>query len=268
MFFKSCSPGTFFYHPSLDSPKNTLTKFYFSSDDLLIYRPFAYDFGPLNLGSIYRFCIILEENLQVCFCLFLSATEFSPFQNCKPTGRQLIYYSHDDERARANSVFLACCYLVLFQKITADSALQLFDKLLPLLPPFRDPGYGPPIFFLTMRDVVGSVAKAARHKLIRFPEMLPRSAPAQFDIDDYEHYVKLENGGLAWVVPGRILSCVGPTEVETTDDHGIRTHSPGLPLCPPFPLPCHFIHHSLLPSRCFAATFFFNFFSRLLYKLL
>ncbi|KAH8078809.1 protein tyrosine/serine/threonine phosphatase [Aureococcus anophagefferens] len=36
----------------------------FSIDDTLVYWNFFLDFGPLNLGQLYRFCTMLNAKLQ------------------------------------------------------------------------------------------------------------------------------------------------------------------------------------------------------------
>lgn len=38
---------------------------FFTVDDLLVYNAFHHDFGPLHIGHLYRFAIILHEILSV-----------------------------------------------------------------------------------------------------------------------------------------------------------------------------------------------------------
>ena len=37
---------------------------WFSIDDALVYWNFFLDFGPLNLGQLYRFCALLNQKLR------------------------------------------------------------------------------------------------------------------------------------------------------------------------------------------------------------
>ena len=46
-------------------PKQTKDCHYFSIDEELVYWNFFLDFGPLNLGQLYRFCTILKNKLEV-----------------------------------------------------------------------------------------------------------------------------------------------------------------------------------------------------------
>ena len=39
---------------------------YFCVDDKLLYQRFASDFGPLNFGMTYHFCVALQKLLRVC----------------------------------------------------------------------------------------------------------------------------------------------------------------------------------------------------------
>ncbi len=41
---------------------------FFTVDDLLVYNAFHHDFGPLHIGHLYRFAIILHEILSVSDC--------------------------------------------------------------------------------------------------------------------------------------------------------------------------------------------------------
>lgn len=42
---------------------------FFTVDDLLVYNAFHHDFGPLHVGHLYRFAIILHEILSVSTAL-------------------------------------------------------------------------------------------------------------------------------------------------------------------------------------------------------
>lgn len=44
---------------------NTKDIFYLNVDDELSYTPFYLDFGPLNLGAVYRYVGILQKKLSV-----------------------------------------------------------------------------------------------------------------------------------------------------------------------------------------------------------
>ena len=62
---------------------------------------------------------------------------------------------------------------------------------------FRDASAGPSTYSLTLLDTLHAVAKAFYHRLLDF---------STFDVDEYEHYEKVENGDLNWVVQGKFLA--------------------------------------------------------------
>ena len=45
-------------------PRDRATAHFFSIDDDLVYWNFFLDFGPLNMGQLYRFCQILSSKLH------------------------------------------------------------------------------------------------------------------------------------------------------------------------------------------------------------
>ncbi|KAL9187162.1 hypothetical protein ACHAXT_010882 [Thalassiosira profunda] len=71
---------------------------YFSIDHELLYWNFFLDFGPLNLGQLYRFCAKLNAKL--------SSPEYKDHIIC--------YYSGAKGEARANASFLVCAWSMLY----------------------------------------------------------------------------------------------------------------------------------------------------------
>lgn len=47
------------------NPKSTLNTHYLSIDEEFVYENFYFDFGPLNLAMLYRYCTMLNQRLQV-----------------------------------------------------------------------------------------------------------------------------------------------------------------------------------------------------------
>ena len=50
-------------------PRNKPRSYYFNIDNVtftqeLVYEPFCSDFGPLNLGMTYKFCVELDKLLK------------------------------------------------------------------------------------------------------------------------------------------------------------------------------------------------------------
>lgn len=54
----------------------------------------------------------------------------------------------------------------------------------------------------------------------------------KFDIAEYEHYEKIENGNLNWIIPGEFLAFSSPTD-EPIDDEDVTRSLPRIsPLDP------------------------------------
>jgi cell division cycle 14 len=83
---------------STTPPPSNKTIHYFSIDTTLIYWNFFLDFGPLNLGQLYRFSSLLNHKL--------SSPEYKDDIIC--------YYSSGKGDARANASFLICAWSMLY----------------------------------------------------------------------------------------------------------------------------------------------------------
>ena len=83
---------------STTPPPSSKKIHYFSIDTTLIYWNFFLDFGPLNLGQLYRFSSLLNHKL--------SSPEYKDDIIC--------YYSSGKGDARANGSFLICAWSMLY----------------------------------------------------------------------------------------------------------------------------------------------------------
>lgn len=54
-------PQKLYFVSDRSPPRNEPNSYYFCVDNELAYQPFCSDFGPLNLGMTYKFCIELER---------------------------------------------------------------------------------------------------------------------------------------------------------------------------------------------------------------
>jgi cell division cycle 14 len=80
----------------------------FNVDEELVYWNFFLDFGPLNLGQLYRFTIHLNELLN------------------EYPNTNILFYSSTDPSKRANAVFLICAWQILELKRSPDQAYYGF----------------------------------------------------------------------------------------------------------------------------------------------
>ena len=85
----------------------------FSIDDTLQYWNFFLDFGPLNLGQLYRFTVQLNDLLRKSKSTTVTSTGERP---------SVLFYSSTNPAKRANAIYLICAWQVLELKRTPEQA--------------------------------------------------------------------------------------------------------------------------------------------------
>lgn len=182
-------------------PKSTANTHYFCTDDEFLYENFYADFGPLNLGMLYRYCCKLNKKLK-SFTL---------------TRKRIVHYTSFDQRKRSNAAVLIGGYAVIYLKKTPEEAYRaLISGSNASYLPFRDASFGNCTFNLTVLDCLQGIRKALQHGFFDFET---------FDVDEYEHYERVENGDLNWIVPGKFLAFSGP-HPKTKVENGYPLHAP------------------------------------------
>ncbi|KFV51916.1 Dual specificity protein phosphatase CDC14A, partial [Gavia stellata] len=159
------------------------------------------DFGPLNLAMLYRYCCKLNKKLK-----YFSLSR-----------KKIVYYSSFDQRKRANAAFLIGAYAVIYLKKTPEEAYRtLLSGSNPPYLPFRDASFGNCTYNLTILDCLQGINKALQHGFFDFKT---------FDVDEYEHYERVENGDFNWIVPGKFLAFSGP-HPKSKLENGYPLHAP------------------------------------------
>ncbi|KAJ3599038.1 hypothetical protein NHX12_033001 [Muraenolepis orangiensis] len=182
-------------------PRSTANTHYFCTDEEFIYENFYADFGPLNLGVLYRYCSKLNKKLK-SFTL---------------TRKRIVHYTTFDQRKRANAAVLIGCFAVIYLKKTPEEAYRaLISGTNAFYLPFRDASLVNCSFNLTVLHCLQGVCKALQHNFFDFEA---------FDVDEYEHYERVENGDFNWIVPGKFLAFSGP-HVKTKVENGYPLHAP------------------------------------------
>ncbi|KAF8417836.1 protein-tyrosine phosphatase-like protein [Tirmania nivea] len=153
-----------------------LTPVYFCIDDNLLYNAFFHDFGPLHIGHLYRFAVMLHDIL-------------GDKQN---EGKAVVFWSKCDPRSRANAAALLACYMVLIQSWPPHLALAPIAQCDPPLMPFRDAGYSQADYSLTVQDIVYGIYKAKEKNILSIKE---------FSLEEYERYERVDMGDFNWVTP-------------------------------------------------------------------
>eukprot|EP00730_Choanoeca_flexa_P012379 TRINITY_DN410_c0_g1_i1.p1 TRINITY_DN410_c0_g1~~TRINITY_DN410_c0_g1_i1.p1 ORF type:complete len:448 (+),score=79.25 TRINITY_DN410_c0_g1_i1:210-1553(+) len=181
-------------------PKDHDGQTFFTVDSEFIYENFCADFGPLNLAMSYRFCMKLKAILE----------------DPSDTHKRVFFCTGYDRQIRSNAAVLIGMFSLLYLNKTPEQAYYPLSTLSPALVPFRDASYGTCSYKLTVQDVLSGVYQAMLNGFLDF---------SKFDVEEYEHYERIENGDFNWMIPGKFVSLAGPhNEAHTT--HGYPHLSP------------------------------------------
>ncbi|GMM37357.1 hypothetical protein DASC09_046820 [Saccharomycopsis crataegensis] len=157
-------------------PSNTSKLVFFTVEDELPYNAFDRDFGPLHMGHLYRFAVMLHSELN----------------DESNSGKAIVIYSSTTPQARANITCMLCCYMVLIQSWAPHQVLQPISQIDPPVAPFRDAGYAKSDFEITIQDVVYGVWRAKERGMIDL---------TSFDLAEFEQYERVDQGDLSLVSP-------------------------------------------------------------------
>eukprot|EP01038_Epipyxis_sp_PR26KG_P009586 gene9586-12910_t len=179
-------PGKLFYVAlSSPPPLSQLQRHFFSIDNELVYWNFYLDFGPLNLGHLYRFCCILNHKMN----------------DEKLKEKTIYFYSGNHGHKRANAAYLITAWSMLYLNKTPDEAFKPFKHVATTFPPWHDATPTVCHFNLTVLDTLRGLYKARECGFFNF---------AAFDVAEYEHYEQVENGDLNWCMEGKFVAFAGP----------------------------------------------------------
>lgn len=172
------------------APKDSDDLVFFTVEDAIFYNSFHLDFGPLNIGHLYRFAVIFHEILN----------------DQENADKSVVFYSSTSSRQRANAACLLCCYMVLVQGWTPHQVLQPLAQVDPPFMPFRDAGYSNADFEISIQDVIYGVWRAKERGLIDLHS---------FNLETYERYEHVENGDFNVLTPD-FIAFASPQEEEFT----------------------------------------------------
>ncbi|XP_046387010.1 dual specificity protein phosphatase CDC14AB-like [Ischnura elegans] len=165
-------------------PHGTDKDHFFTTDDVFIYLPFNFDFGPLCLPSIIRYCYLVKTKLS----------------SIELRDKRIIHYtSLDRPYDRANATLLISAFAVLFLGHSPAEALERCSTPGLKVPPYRDASANPSSRHIRISDCLSALAVACRLRLFD---------PCDFDVVDCER--ARCRGDMSWVVPCRLLAFGGP----------------------------------------------------------
>ncbi|KYO20688.1 dual specificity protein phosphatase CDC14A isoform A [Alligator mississippiensis] len=173
---------------------------HFCIDDELVYENFYADFGPLNLSMVYRYCSKLNKKLK-SFTLIR---------------KKIIHYTGFDQKKQANAAFLIGSYAIIYLRESPENVYRLLLSGTISYLPFRDASFGTCSFHLTLLDCFHAINKALLHGFLDFNV---------FDVDEYEHYEKAENGDFNWIIPNKFIAFSGPHS-RSKIENGYPHHAP------------------------------------------
>uniref|UniRef100_G3NUC5 Cell division cycle 14B n=1 Tax=Gasterosteus aculeatus aculeatus TaxID=481459 RepID=G3NUC5_GASAC len=180
--------------------KSTADRHCFCIDDELAYENFYADFGPLNLAMFYRFCCKLTKKLK---SIMLSR-------------KKIIFYTCGDQKKQANAAYLIGSYAVMHLNMMPEEAHSLLVSRNSTYIPFRDASFGTCMYNLNILDCLRGIQKALQYGWLDF---------SNFDVEEYEHYERAENGDLNWIIPGKFLAFSGP-HPKSKIENGYPLHAP------------------------------------------
>jgi len=172
----------------------------FSIDHALRYEPFFVDFGPLNLACLYKFCKLLEHKLND-----------DKYKHCK-----IYYYCDRTPQRLSNAAYLIGAYQVVELK---RNPIEAYARIKPLAEKgvaFRDASMGLCTYHCTVKHCINALYHALRLNFLDF---------AAFNVDEYEHYERVECGDLNVIVPNKFVAFAGPYFKEF-DEEGYPALTP------------------------------------------
>jgi cell division cycle 14 len=193
--------GRFYWTCLRAPPADTADAHHFSTDDVLIYDPYYSDFGPLNIAQVCRYCRIMRQK----------------FEDKGLENKRIYHCCRQQSDTRANAALLCCTWSLLCAGKAPHDAWAPFAALKPSLVPYRDASLGPPSFHLTVLHCLQGLAKAVSLGWFDLDT---------FDVQEYEHYERVENGDFNWLVPGKFLAFSGPTQTPIAYVDGVKTNTP------------------------------------------
>lgn len=180
-------------------PRNMPGAYYFCIDADLVYEPFCNDFGPLNLGMVFRFSRELDKLMEM------------------PSYRtyRIYHYTSLDPVKRVNAAFLIGAYQVLVLGKSAVEAWEKFERLRQF-PDYRDASLGVCTYRCTVLHCLRGLEIAMKLNWVSYDA---------FDVEEYEKYERLENGDMNWIIPGKLLAFSCPA-TSAEDEGGWRCFTP------------------------------------------
>ncbi len=132
---------------------------------------------------------------------------------------KIYHYTSLDYAKQANSAFLMGCFMIIALKKSAEEAWNLFLPYHNKFVPFRDATMGTCSYKCTVQHCLQG---------LQFAITLGWYNYDKFDVQEYQHFEKVENGDLNWILPGKFVAFSGP--LNATDKYGSFTPEDYVPI--------------------------------------
>ena len=93
--------------------------------------------------------------------------------------------------------------MVIILKMSSDEAYDKFKPYHSLLRSYRDASKGECFYNCTLLHCLQGLEYAVRFGWYDF---------RTFNVKEYEHYERVENGDLNWIIPNKFMAFMGPLE--------------------------------------------------------
>lgn len=119
---------------------------------------------------------------------------------------KIYHYTCSNNKAKlTNACFLMCAFMVVILKLDAEHSFSLFKQYQSSLAHYRDASKGDCYYELTIIHCLQGLQEALKHGWYNF---------RTFNVKEYEHYEKVENGDLNWIIPGKFMAFMGPVDIR------------------------------------------------------
>ncbi|RKO99261.1 hypothetical protein CXG81DRAFT_1262, partial [Caulochytrium protostelioides] len=182
-------PGRLYLMSTDTIPEQHMNISYVCPEQHFAYLNFHLDFGPNNLGQVIRFCHLINNKF--------ASEAASP-------SRAICVYSSKRSDHCVNAAFLLTTYMMLAFKLEPTTAIAPISHMMNSYVPYRDAGYGPNTYGITILDCLNGLYKALRIGLLDLQN---------FNLAEYEFYEKVENGDMNFVT-NKFLALATPKETS------------------------------------------------------
>lgn len=93
------------------------------------------------------------------------------------------------------------CFMIINLKKSAEDAWKVFAPYHAKFVPYRDATMGTCSYKCTVLDCLRGLEYAIRLGWYNY---------STFNVQEYQHYEKVENGDLNWIVPNKFIAFSGP----------------------------------------------------------